>query len=101
MAVPGEVGQIGAESGLGREGERAAVKVGEFEVRPAREDGFGDVGMGNADAEVVIDGPEPGVEEVMGRRSQCRSFSSPSGHLLMAETSNRKSNTLDRSCHGA
>lgn len=31
-AVPGEVGGVGAESGLGREGERAAVEVGEFKV---------------------------------------------------------------------
>jgi hypothetical protein len=27
--VPGEVGGVGAESGLGREGEAAAVEVGE------------------------------------------------------------------------
>jgi hypothetical protein len=64
-AVPGEVGGVGAESGLGREGERAAVKVGEFEVRAAREDGLGDVRLGHADAEVVIDGPEAGVAEIV------------------------------------
>ena len=51
---------------MGREGERAVVEVGEFEVRAAGEDGFGDVGKGHADAEVVIDGPEAGVEEIVG-----------------------------------
>jgi hypothetical protein len=51
---------------LGGEGERAAVKVGEFEVRAPGKDGFGDVGMGHANAEVVIDGPESGVEEIVG-----------------------------------
>ena len=30
--MPGEVGRIGAEGGLGREGERAAAEVGELEV---------------------------------------------------------------------
>jgi hypothetical protein len=65
-AVPGEVGGVGAESGLGCEGERAAVEVGEFEVRSPGEDGLGDVGMGDADAEVVIDSPEAGVEEIVG-----------------------------------
>ncbi len=55
--MPSEVRGVGAESGLRREGERAAVKVGKFEVRAARDDGFGDVGLGHADAEVVIDGP--------------------------------------------
>jgi len=69
-AVPGEVGGVGAESGLGREGERAVVEVGEFEVRAAGEDRFGDVGLRDLDAEVVIDGPEAGVEEIMGRRGQ-------------------------------
>ncbi len=69
-AVPGEVGRIRAQGGLRREGERATVKVGEFEVRAAGEDGFGDVGLGHADAEVVIDGPEAGVEEVVGCRGQ-------------------------------
>ena len=61
---------VGTERGLGREGERAAVKVREFEVRAAGEDRFGDVGLGHADAEVVIDGPEAGVEEIMGGRGQ-------------------------------
>jgi len=37
------------------------VEVGEFEVRAAGEDRFGDVGLGYLDAEVVIDGPEAGV----------------------------------------
>ncbi len=64
--MPSEVRGVGAESGLRREGERAAVKVGKFEVRAARDDGFGDVGLGHADAEVVIDGPEAGVEESIG-----------------------------------
>lgn len=68
--MPGEVGGVGAESGLGSEGERTSVKVREFEVRSSGKDGLGDVGMGNADAEVVIDGPEAGVEEIMGRRGQ-------------------------------
>jgi len=62
--------RIGAESDLGGEGERAPVEVGEFEVRAPGKDGFGDVGMGDADAEVIIDGPEAGVEEIMGRRGQ-------------------------------
>ncbi len=39
-------------------------------MRATGEDGFGDVGIGHADAEVVIDGPEPGVEEIMGGRGQ-------------------------------
>ena len=43
-SVPGEVGGVGAEGGLGREGEAAAVEVGEFEVRAAGEDGFGNDG---------------------------------------------------------
>ena len=68
--MPDEVGWVGTERGLGREGERAAVKVGELEVRSAGQDGFGDVGMGDADAEVVIDGPEAGVEEIMGGRGK-------------------------------
>ena len=52
----------------GCEGERAVVEGGEFEVRSAREDGFGDVGLGHADAQVVIDSPKTSVEEVMGFR---------------------------------
>ena len=99
--MPGKMDRIGTERGLGREGERAAVKVREFEVRPPGEDGFGDVGLGHADVEVVIDGPETDVKEIVGGWGQCRPFSSTSGHLLMTETSNRKSNPLDRSCHGA
>ncbi len=43
-------------------------------MRSAGKDGFGDGGMGDADAEVVIDGPEAGVEEIMGRRSQGQSI---------------------------
>jgi len=68
VAVPGEVGGVGAEGGLGREEERAAVEVGEFEVGAAGEDGFGDVGLGDLDAQVVVDGPEAGVEEIVGGR---------------------------------
>jgi hypothetical protein len=41
--MPGEVGWIGAEGGLGCEGKRSLVEVGEFEVRAAGKDGFGDV----------------------------------------------------------
>ena len=44
------MGGVGAEGGLGCEGERVAVEVGEFEVRSAGEDGFGDVGFGDLDA---------------------------------------------------
>ena len=68
VAVPGEVGGIGAEGSLGREGKRAAVEIGEFEVGAAGEDGFGDVGFGDLDAEVVVDGPEAYVEEIVGGR---------------------------------
>ena len=64
-AVPSEVGGVGAESGLGCEGERAAVDVGEFEVVAAWDDGFGDIGLGDLDAQVVVDGPETGVEEIL------------------------------------
>ena len=64
------MGGVGAEGSLRREGERVAVEVGEFEVRSAGEDGFGDVGLGDLDAEVVIDGPEAGIEEIMGGRGQ-------------------------------
>jgi hypothetical protein len=64
------VDRVGAERGLGRERERAAVEVGESEVESAGKDRLGDVGLGHADAEVVIDGPEAGVVEIMGRRGQ-------------------------------
>ena len=67
-AVPGEVGWVGAQGGLGREGKRAAVEVGEFEVRAAVEDGFGDVGFGDLDAQIVVDGPEACSEEIVGGR---------------------------------
>ena len=46
------------------------MEVGEFEVGAAGEDGFGDVRVGDLDAEVVVDGPESGVEEVVGGRGQ-------------------------------
>lgn len=62
LSMPGEVGEVGAESGLWRERERAAVEVGEFEVGSAGEDGLGYIGLGDADAEVVIDRPEDSVE---------------------------------------
>ncbi len=52
--MPGEVVGVGAEGGLGGKGETAAVEVGEFEVGAAGEDGFGDVGLGDADAQVVV-----------------------------------------------
>ena len=42
-----------------------AVEVGEFEVGAAGEDGFDEVGLGHADAEVVVDGPEAGIKEVV------------------------------------
>ena len=68
VAMPGEVGGVGTESSLGCEGERAAVEVGELEVRASGEDGFGDVGFGDLDAQVIVDGPEAGVEEIVGGR---------------------------------
>ena len=55
---------------MGVEGEGLAVEVGELEVGAAGEDGFGDVRVGDVDAEVVVDGPESGVEEVVGGRGQ-------------------------------
>ena len=51
---------------MGCEAERAAVEVAEFEVASAGEDGFGDVGLGDLDAHLVVDGPEAGVEEIVG-----------------------------------
>ena len=68
--MPCEVGGIGAEVGLGREGERAVVEVGELEVGASGEDGFGDIGLGDLDAQVVVDGPEAGIEEIVGGRRQ-------------------------------
>jgi len=59
--MPGEVGEVGAEDCLGRKREWAVVEVGEFEVAAAWEDGFGDVGLSDLDAEVVVDGPEAWV----------------------------------------
>lgn len=56
--LPGEVGRVRAERGLGREGERAVVEIGEREVAAAGEDGFGDVGFGDLDAPVVVEGRE-------------------------------------------
>ena len=68
VAVPGEVGGVGAEGGLGCEGELSAVEIGEFEVEAAGEDRFGDVGLGYLDAQIVVDGPEACVEEIVGCR---------------------------------
>ena len=51
---------------MGREGERAVMEVGEFEVGAAGKDGFGDVGLGYLDAQIVVDGPEACVEEIVG-----------------------------------
>ena len=36
----------------------------------AGEDGFDEVGLGDANAEVVVDGPEAGIEKVMSGRVQ-------------------------------
>ena len=55
---------------LGAEGEAPAVEVGELEVRSAGEDGFDEIGLGDANAEVVVDGPEAGIEKVMSGRVQ-------------------------------
>ncbi len=65
-AVPGEVRGVRSESGLGCERKRTSVEVGEFEVTATGKYGLGDFGLGHADAEVVIDGPEAGVEESIG-----------------------------------
>ena len=70
VAVPDEVLGVGAESGLGREGERAVVEIGELEVAAAGEDGFGEIGLVYPDAKVVVDGPEACVEEGVGGRGQ-------------------------------
>ena len=79
--MPGEVLRVGAQGGLRGEGERAAVEVGEFEVGAAGEDGFGDVGLGDADAQAVVDCPEAGVEEVVGRRGQSQAVVGAIGSL--------------------
>ena len=44
--MPGEVGGVWAEGGLEREGDRAAVEVGELEVAAA---GYGHAGKSAAD----------------------------------------------------
>ena len=46
------------------------MEVGELEVTSAGEDGFDEVGLGDANAEVVVDGPESGIEEGVGGRVQ-------------------------------
>ena len=68
--MPGEVNGVRAEGGLGREEERVVVEVGELEVGSAGEDGFGDVSLGDLDAQIVVDGPEARIEEVVGGRGQ-------------------------------
>ena len=55
---------------MGREGKRAAVEVGEFEMGAAGEDRFGDVGFGDLDAQIVVYGPEACIEEIVGGRGQ-------------------------------
>lgn len=52
--------------GGARRGGRAVVKVGEFEVDSARNDGFGDVGLGDQDAQAIVDSTEADVEEIVG-----------------------------------
>lgn len=52
------MGGFRAERGLGREGQRAVVEIGEREVAAAGEDGFVDVGFGDLDAPVVVEGRE-------------------------------------------
>jgi hypothetical protein len=52
---------VGAKGRLRRKEERAAVEVGEFEVRFAREDGFHSVGLCCLDAQVNIDVPAAGI----------------------------------------
>ena len=42
------------------------MEVGELEVATPGQDRFDEVGLGDADAEVVVDGPEAGIEEVAG-----------------------------------
>ena len=42
-SMPVEVGGVGAQGCFGREGERAAVELGEFEVRATGKDEFGDI----------------------------------------------------------
>ena len=63
--MPGEAGGIGAEGRLGAEGEAAAVEVAELEVTAAGQDGFDEIGLGQADTEAFVDGPNAGIEEVM------------------------------------
>ena len=46
------------------------MEVGELEVATPGQYGFDEVGLGDADAEVVVDGPEAGIEEVVGGRGQ-------------------------------
>jgi len=59
--MPTQVNRVRAERSFRRKEEQAAVEVGEFEVRAAWEDGFGDVGLRDLDAQVIIDVPEAGI----------------------------------------
>ena len=52
----------------GAKERRAAGEVGELEVAAPGQDGFDEV-LGDSDAEIV-NGPEAGIEEVMGGRGQ-------------------------------
>ena len=70
---------------MGREGEAAAVEVGELEVAANGEDGFDEVGLGHADAEVVVDGPEAGVEKVVGGRGQGQVILMGSDPLIVSD----------------
>ena len=46
------------------------MEVGELEVATPGQDGFDEIGLGHADAEVIVYGPEACVDEVVGGRSQ-------------------------------
>ena len=50
LSVPGEVDRVGAKGGLGSEGERTSVEIGELEMGASGEDGFGDFGLGDLNA---------------------------------------------------
>lgn len=66
--MPSEMGRVRAEGGLGIEGERAFVEIGEFEVGSAGQDRFRDVGFSDLDAQIVVDDPMASVEEIVGGR---------------------------------
>ena len=56
--MPGELAWLWAQCCLWSDGELAVVEIGEREVAAAGEDGFGDVGFGDLDAPVVVEGRE-------------------------------------------